>query len=107
MSWIADVIDTKAIRAIRKIEKCLNMEASNKIYMDVNVSEIPNYIYTLRITFFNDYYGLSILLGKDKDELVYPINDYDEPLKINNLDEVVAFIKKIPDNVIIYIKENL
>lgn len=107
MSWIADVIDTKAIRAIRKIEKCLNMEASNKTYMDVNVSEIPNYICTLRITFFNDYYGLSILLGKDKDELVYPINDYDEPLKINNLDEVVAFIKKIPDNVIIYIKENL
>ena len=107
MICIAYAIDKKAIRAIRKIEKCLNMEASNKTYMDVNVAEILNHICTLRITFFNDYYGLSIFLGEDKDELVYPINDYDEPLKINNLDEVVAFIKKIPDNVIIYIKENL
>ena len=83
------------------------MDASNKTYMDVNVPKILNHIYTLRITFFNDYYGLSIFLGKNKDELVYPINDYDEPLKINNLDEVVAFIKKIPDEVIVYIKENL
>jgi hypothetical protein len=107
MICIADVIDTKAIRAIRKIEKCLNMEASNKTYMDINVPEIPNHICTLRITFFNDYYVLSIFLGEDKDELVYPINDYDEPLKINNLDEVAAFIKKIPDDIIIYIKENL
>ena len=107
MISIADAIDKKAIRAIRKIEKCLNMDASNKTYMDVNVPEILNHICTLRITFFNDYYGLSIFLGEDKDELVYPINDYDEPLKINNLDEVAAFIKKIPDNVIIYIKENL
>jgi hypothetical protein len=40
---------------------------------------------------------LSIFLGEDKDE----------PLKISNPDEVTAFIKKIPDNVIIYIKENL
>lgn len=43
--------------------------------MDVNVLEIPNNISTLRITFFNDYYGLSIFLGKDKDELVYSINE--------------------------------
>jgi hypothetical protein len=107
MICIADARQQMAINAIREIEKCLNIEPSNKHYMDVNVSEIPNHICTLRVTFFHDSYGLSIFLGEDKDELVYPINDYDEPLKINNPDEVVAFIKKIPDNVIIYIKENL
>jgi hypothetical protein len=85
------------------------MELSNKIYININVSEIPNHICTLCVIFFHDSssYGLSIFLGEDKDELVYPINDYDEPLKISNPDEVTAFIKKIPDNVIIYIKENI
>jgi len=109
MSHIVDIIDMMAIRAIRKIEECLNIDPSNNKYMDINVSEIPNHICTLRITFFHDSssYGLSIFLGEDKDELVYPINDYDEPLKISNPDEVTAFIKKIPDNVIIYIKENI
>lgn len=104
MICIADAIDMMAIKAIRDIEKCLNMEASNKTYMDVNVPEILNHICTLRITFFNDYYGLSIFLGEDKDELVYPNNEYDEPIKMSNPDEVVAFVKKIPDNVIEYLK---
>jgi hypothetical protein len=107
MICIADTRQQMAINAIREIEKCLNIEASNKTYMDVNMPEILNHICTLRVTFFHDSYGLYIFLGEDKDKLVYPINDYDKPLKINNPDEVVAFIKKIPDNVIIYIKENL
>ena len=92
-----------AINAIREIEKCLNMEASNDTYMDVHVPEILNHICTLRITFFN-YYGICIFLGEDKNELVYPNNEYDEPIKMSNPDEVAAFIKKIPDNVIEYLK---
>ena len=103
MICIADAIDMMAIKAIREIEKRLDMKASNKTYMDVNVSEILNHICTLRITFFN-YYGICILLGEDKDELVYPNNEYDEPIKMSNPDEVAAFIKKIPDNVIEYLK---
>lgn len=103
MSHIADAIDMMAIKAIREIEKRLDVKASNKTYMDVNVSEILNHICTLRITFFN-YYGICILLGEDKDELVYPNNEYDEPIKMSNPDEVAAFVKKIPDEVIEYLK---
>lgn len=103
MICIADAIDMMAIKAIREIEKRLDMKASNKTYMDVNVSEILNHICTLRITFFN-YYGICILLGEDKDELVYPNNEYDEPIKMSNPDEVAAFVKKIPDEVIEYLK---
>ena len=103
MICIADAIDMMAIKAIREIEKRLDMKASNKTYMDVNVSEILNHICTLRITFFN-YYGICILLGEDKDELVYPNNEYDEPIKMSNPDKVAAFVKKIPDNVIEYLK---
>ena len=103
MICIADAIDMMAIKAIREIEKRLDIEASNDTYMDVNVPEILNHICTLRITFFN-YYGICILLGEDKDELVYPNNEYDEPIQMSNPDEVVAFVKKIPDEVIEYLK---
>lgn len=98
----AYAINRMAINAIREIEKCLNMEASNDTYMDVNVPEILNHICTLRITFFN-YYGICIFLGEDKNELVYPNNEY-EPIKMSNPDEVAAFVKKIPDEVIEYLK---